>query len=389
MKNAIATRLNTTTKEPSTRLCLVYEFKTSACVQASSSDHDAAAKQAARETGIVIESAVRARVVEYPDATLDKVHHMPFDPTFHVANGGPAVRFEFVYGHTKLLVRIVTSLGDGSQSVVDGVSASRLAFHTLELLDHQTMNLEQRWSPPPPLHFGRRQQWNNFWEMNVAMLLVLGAKIRLLFDALLEMIWGSLVPASFDKSIVNSPYTMFSFYQSDFKDCPAHIQAFSSLGFKDFLAATQCWSQKLGSTGYFYLLNFSPLVACGVTYNIYDIGNRLLRYRHAFIPAGAGPPPPAFGAILNAFFSRKIVVNNYGVHQHNFSHQPVAFVWDWLEIAAPLHACGCITINGEFLAFARGLPASLETAATIFGNPVRASSQNTQWFKQMGLWKPE
>ena len=182
---------------------------------------------------------------------------------------------------------------------------------------------------------------------------------------------------------------MFSFYQSDFKDCPAHIQAFSSLGFKDFLAATQCWSQKLGGTGYFYLLNFSPLVACGVTHNIYDIGNRLLRYRHAFIPAGAGPPPPAFGAVLNAFFSRKIVVNNYGVHQHNFSHQAVAFVWDWLEIAAPLHVCGCITINGECLAFARGLPASLETAATIFGNPVRASSQNTQWFKQMGLWKPE
>ena len=384
--NVLTKRLNTSTKKPASRLCLVYEFKTSSdCDPASSEAHDAAVKQAARETRIADESSVQARVVECLNPTLEKVHHYPFDPKFHKANGGPSARMEFVYGKSQMFVRIVTSLGDGPKCILDGVSASRLAFHAMEILENQPMTHEPRWSAPvPPLVHGWRQKWNNFREMNIARCLVLLAQLRLL----LEIFCGWSPKRNFDKQIIASPYNLFSFYQSDAKDNPAQIHVFSSKEFKTFLAATKSWSDALGSTGFFYLMNFPPKVACGVTRNVYDIKNRHARYQHAFTPAGAGPPPPAFGALLNAFFTRKIVVNNYGIHQHNFSSKAVAFVWDWLEMAAPVHVCGCISINGLFLAFARGLPASLEAAGTLFGNRVRVTAQNTEWFHQMGPWDP-
>jgi hypothetical protein len=376
----------------------VYEFKRADETQKtlSSEEHNAAAKRAAKETGIVPESAVKAQVVHCSDASLSTVHHLPFDSAFYVANGGPAVRLEFVYNHTSMFVRIVTSLGDGSQCIVDGVTASRLAFHTMEILEGEKLNHQERWScKPPALKFGKRQQWNGMREMNLAQFLIVLAKLRLVLDMLLEMMFGMLIRLNFGKSIVNSPYTMLRFYQSDeYKHTPAHVHAFgpSDMGFKDFLVVVESWKQSLGSTGYFFLMNFSPEVACGLTTNIHDIKNRSSRYENAFIPAGSGPPPPVWGAIFNFLLSRKIVINNYGVHIHNFSAQPVAFVWDWLELAAPLHVCGCISLNGKFLSFTRGLPVSLERNQSMthaFGPPARVSSQNTFWFKQMGPWNPK
>jgi hypothetical protein len=397
MNNFLKT-LDVPTKDASTRLCLVYEFKRDdeSQPELSSEEHNAAAKRAAKETGIVPESAVKARVIHCPDATLSKVHHLPFDSNFHVANGGPAVRLEFIYNHGSLFVRIVNSLGDGSQAIVDGVTASRLAFHTMELLEGKKLNFHERWiCKPAPLKFGKRQQWNGMREMNLAQFLVVLAKLRLVLDLLLEMMFGLLISFNFDKIIVNSPYSMLRFYQSDkYKHTPAHVHSFgpSDMGFKDFLEVVESWKQALGSTGYFFLMNFSPEVACGLTTNIYDIKDRNSRYENAFIPAGSGPPPPVWGAIFNFLLSRKIVINNYGVHNHNFSVQPVAFVWDWLELAAPLHVCGCISINGQFLSFTRGLPVSLERNQSMiktFGPPARVSSQNTHWFKQMGPWNPK
>lgn len=367
----------------------------------SSKAHEQAAKKAARETGIVPECAVRARVVDHtlPNAyTLKNAHHMPFDKNFHVSNGGPAVQLEFVYvGVKKMFLRIVCSLGDGPNAVLDGVTASRLAFYAMEILENHELNVvDNQWNnKPPALVFGKRQRWNGIRETNIAYLFIFIAKIRLFLEWILELLFKKFVNINFDKHIVYNPYTLFHFYRNQENKCSqAHYQAFcpgGNKGFKDFLRLVESWKQSIESTGFFYLMNFSPEVACGLTNNIQDIRNREIRYKHAFIPAGPGPPPPVWGSYFNALLSRKIIINNYGIHKHEFSAKPVAFIWDWLELASPLHVCGCITINGTFLSCTRGLPASLERNNAMvkeFGPPTAVTTQNPFWFEQMGPWNP-
>jgi hypothetical protein len=58
-------------------------------------------------------AAFSARVVSSKDLSLNKVRNYPFDPDFYVANGGPAVRYEFSYdkGLPRMVFRVVTSFG--------------------------------------------------------------------------------------------------------------------------------------------------------------------------------------------------------------------------------------------------------------------------------------
>ena len=103
------------TKLPSTRLSLHYEFELPGpVVQPSSSAHDAACKKAAALSGLAPPDAVAARAVVKRGLDLKAVHAEPFDAEFHVAKGGPALRYEFYYDPAapKLIVRIVTSLGE-------------------------------------------------------------------------------------------------------------------------------------------------------------------------------------------------------------------------------------------------------------------------------------
>mmetsp|Transcript_2646 Transcript_2646/g.9666 ORF Transcript_2646/g.9666 Transcript_2646/m.9666 type:complete len:404 (-) Transcript_2646:106-1317(-) len=68
------------------------------------------------------------------------------------------------------------------------------------------------------------------------------------------------------------------------------------------------------------------------------------------------------------------------------SAQPLAFVWDWLEVAAPIHGAGCITLNGTFMAWTRGMPsAHAQGDFSALGDPVAVVPQNTMWFSDMGL----
>ena len=85
--------------------------------------------------------------------------------------------------------------------------------------------------------------------------------------------------------------------------------------------------------------------------------------------------------------ARLIFFNNYGIHTHNFSARPTAFVWDWLELGAHMHGAGCISINGIFLCWVRGMPSTLRRGnfAAKLGEPVAHISQNVHWFKTMGL----
>jgi hypothetical protein len=381
------------TKLPANRLCLVYEFDTPARGEATSSVHNECAKRAAEETGLADPSSVRAKAAVLPNASLALVHHQPFDPVFHVSNGGPAVRFEFFYDlkEAKMIVRIVTSLGDTPEMIVDGVTASRIAFHTIELLEGKEI-MKTIFPTHPPLTYGMRQRLNFIKEIG-------GTQLRIFFANIIFVL-GNVFSLLLDRKSneedvihVNGPLSLLRFYQSE-KACePAAYQIFRPgyNAFKDFLGRVDEWKKSNGLRGYFYLINFSPLVAPGTTNNINDIFSLQARYKGAFIPPGSGPPPPVWN-IENPRMSRQVFINNYGRHKHSFQAKPVAFVWDWLEMAAPLHGCGCIEINDTFLCWRRGLPGSLLDqkmfADNKLGEPVAETTQQTQWFKTMGPWDP-
>ena len=84
--------------------------------------------------------------------------------------------------------------------------------------------------------------------------------------------------------------------------------------------------------------------------------------------------------------SRRLFFNNYGKHKHSFKAVPVAYIWDWLELPAPLSGAGCITINEVFMCFVRGTPAALKQGpfADKLGAPRYEIAQNGKWFASVG-----
>jgi hypothetical protein len=377
---------------PAPRLSLSFEFELDKPVLNPSTEvHDAACKQAATalakfaDTQIhdakVPSAAFSARVVSSQNLNLDKVHNYPFDPDFHVAYGGPAVRYEFFYDKElpKMFFRVVTAFGNREETV-DGVYASRVGLHTMEILQGNEMN-KSIYNKHPPFTFGFRQI-ANFIQQAVLGSLALFGYFKMYLCILLEMLRLKEKPQ--DMTRVNDMASLFTDQASD----PAMYRSFrSDVGsFKPWLKLVEEWREALGKKSYFYLVNFSPWLAPGVTTDIHDI-SRIDEGRHRGALASLGPP--AGDDILlfqNLMFSRMIFVNNYGKHQHNFTAKPVAFVWDWLHLDSTHFGAGCITINGVLLSWFRGMmPASHKAVdlAEVLGAPVAKTMQNLSWKETM------
>ena len=386
------------TKLPSSRLCLTYVFELPAERTASPSPeaHDVAIKKAAQISGLVSKDIVAATASSLKDVSLANVHKLPFKESFFVKDGGPALRCEFYYGSdttktSMVAVRIVTSLGEEPSMIIDGVLASRIAFYTMELLDGNdelsTGSPAAREGSIPTLKFGFRQQINFLREIPGTLLLIIYTYLYTFFVKLL-----GIKEAPSDPTLVHDPKTLFRFYESSRANELAELQAYRpevkdyEKPFRKFLQVVDNWRNVRGLVGYFYLINFSPLVASGVTSNIQDIVSYKRRYRNAFDRPNRGPTPPMW-RIVNPQLSRRIFINNYGIHVHSFKAKPLAYVWDWLEMAAPLHGAGCITLNGVFMAWFRGMPAALEQGdlSSWMGEPIARVTQNDVWFKCMGL----
>ena len=384
------------TKLPSSRLCLTYVFELPEhTANPSPEKHDTAIKKAAQLSGLLEESVVAATASSMKDVTLSNVHKLPFEGSFFVQDGGPATRYEFYYDSdsTKMptmAVRIVTSLGEDPSMIIDGVLASRIAFYAMELLEGNdvlsTYSPAAREGSIPTFKFGLRQQINFLRE------LIPGTLIRIMY-AYCSMFFDRLVgvKAPSDLTLVHDAKSLFRFYESPRANelSTMHVyrpnKAGSEKPFRKFLQVVDAWRNVRGLVGYFYLINFSPLVAPGVTSNVQDIITPVSRYRNAFDRPGPGPPPPLW-TVANPQLSRRLFFNNYGIHTHAFKAKPVAYMWDWLEMAAPLHGAGCITLNGIFMGWLRGMPAALEQGDLFswMGKPVAQVTQNDQWFKCMG-----
>jgi hypothetical protein len=388
--------LDIQTKLPSNRLCLCYQFNVAA--SSFQCPSESILHKALQEATIHVgydPDIVTSRIITMPDPTLQKVHHLPYDPTFHVANGGPSTQYEFVFDNevekpSKMIIRIVTSLGDQPEAILDGVTASRIAFHALELLEGNELSTITFPCCPKPLLFGPQQEWNQFREIHGTQFRILLSNIRFRVEKYLGKTYQ---PGG--STVVNTLTELQHFYNNEkASSIRASYRIFRSeeqgLFRSSYLKLVDDWRIRLGLKGYFYLMNFGKGgVAPGTTNDVFDIGNRAKRYEGAFFPAGAGPPPPAWN-IQNAQCSRIVFVNNYGVHKHNFSFKPESYIWDWIELAAPLHGAGCISINGTFLCFARALESSLKETPfeQKFGKEVERDHQNDTWFGVMGPWDP-
>jgi hypothetical protein len=273
--------------------------------------------------------------------------------------------------------RVVTSFGADLAEAVDGVFASRVGLHAMEILQGNEMD-KSIFPKHPPFTFGFRHSFN-FIQFVLGGLPYVGY-FKMYLCIFLEKLCLKGKPQ--DMTRVNDMASLFRFQDTDQASDPAVYQSFrSDVGsFKPFLNLIEEWRKALGKTSFFYLINFSPRLAPGFTTNIHDIGSLEGRYRGAFASPGA-PAPDEVWVAQNLVLTRMIIVNNYGKHHHNFTAKPVAFVWDWLELANS-HVCsGCITINGVFLSWFRGMPSSHKAVdfAKVLGAPVAKTMQNQSW----------
>jgi hypothetical protein len=379
---------------PAPRLCLSFEFELEKpLLNPSTEVHDAACKQAAAmlakfadtqiEDAKDPSAAFSARVVSSRDLSLNKVRNYPFDPDFHVADGGPAVRYEFFYDKDlpKMFFRVVTTFGDPTETV-DGVFATRVGLHTMEILQGNEMN-KSIFPKHPPFTFGFRHNVNFIQQAVLGGLPFVGY-FKMYLCIFLEKLRLKAKPQ--DLTRVNDTASLFRFQDTDQASDPAMYRSFrSGVGsFKPWLNLVEEWRKALGKKSYFYLINFSPRVAPGITTNIHDIGSLEGRYRGAFASPGS-PPGDDIWVVQNLMLASMIFINNYGKHQHNFTAKPVAFVWDWLHLANSHVGAGCISINGVFLSWFRGMPSSHKAVdfAEVLGAPVAETMQNQAWNKTM------
>lgn len=390
---------------PVPRLCLSFEFDISTTKHESIAEHDAAIKKAAQmvddttsfsKHGVTTEAfsakVIDGKVIE-PDhqLTLNQVHNSPFDPTFHVAKGGPAIRYEFIYAEKidasssdKLFLRIVTSFGK-PEEVIDGVLATRIGLTAMEILEgkeaHPTI-----FPQLPPLHFGFRHILNFLYHN------VLNGILTIPFAYLWMYLYISLeklgLKEKADLLRVNDAVSLLRFHSSQYKDEIATYHLYrseSKSAYKAFIAVADQWKKSLGFDGYFHIVNFSPFASPAITYNIQDVCDKKERYKGILVPPG----PPAdedIWFIINFATAKKMVLNNYGNHKHNFTAKPINFVWDWLHVRSTGHVCGSISINGIFLGYFRGLESSLQRLSIpkeTFPFPVTIAKADVTWRKTM------
>ena len=84
------------------------------------------------------------------------------------------------------------------------------------------------------------------------------------------------------------------------------------------------------------------------------------------MPAGL-PPSGREWKMMNSLHVRILFYNNYGRHELRTAAKPRAFLWDWIGMAAPIAGCGCITVNGQFMAWTRWTRGGLDAAEDILG----------------------
>lgn len=334
-------------------------------------DHQAAALRVCEVTKLVAAGSLVARAVVLPTpATLAAPDALPFD-AWHLDTSS-AVKAEFIYGTERTLcMRVLTYLG----APVDGVTACRLAMHTLEMLETavcSTDAFQSRKNPPV--------EYSLYHALNAARTVAGIAKQALLAKLFAPKLTDAQIACPFDVASMDA-------YCAQKSPEPARMAAFAAQPFskeklKALFPALDAWLAQAHRIGYFVLLNYSPKISPCLVTSVADLQSKEARLRGALVPPGPAPPASAF-ALINYIHAERTFYNNYGDHAFKFSSELVGFVWDWLGMAAPISGLGFITVNGKLAAWLRGTPADVEATVPLFesalGVPEAIYTQQLTW----------
>ena len=240
----------------------------------------------------------------------------------------------------RLTIRVLNEL-----SKCDGVVALRTALHTLEALGGGPIAGGGAFKTNPPFRFGIRHLLNllstivpcvvaSQWPFSRAVVSAdeLGAPTTI-----------SGVRAYYRQP--RPPLARFRLYRSPTAGARAY---------KELISVLEIWKQRMRWRGFFTLQNMSRL---GL--------NMETRYRNIFIPPGP-PPSGQLWTSMNYLHAKVLFVNNYGIHDVHTKARATAFLWDWIGVAAHVAGTGCITVNGQFLVWARGTTAGLEKGQDLY-----------------------
>ena len=235
----------------SSSLSLVFSFDLSAVPDwetLRAKDHQAAADAANVIAKLVPAGSVVCRSIAVEGTVnLAAVRALPIDD-WHAPNSSTRlVRMEFLYSSTKpqLAVRVLTHL-----PVIDGVSASRLALHTLEAVEGTAiMGASEPFKKNPPFHYGLRQR-RNF--------------AGLVGGIIAADIAGSCfcqAPLTDEDVKAPSNYRAMKAYYAQGGGEPAlfrtYVPANKNAAYKAFIMASDTWNEKSKMKGLFNLINLA------------------------------------------------------------------------------------------------------------------------------------
>lgn len=346
-------------------LALFFDFDLSAVpghAELPGRDHAAAAAAVVAASGLAPPGSAKARAVLTDGAaTLLAAQALPFEP-WHQATPEVPVRIEFLYSTatpTQLAVRVLTHL-----PAVDGVSATRIALHTLEALEGAPVCAGPPFKTNPHFTFGLRHRVNMArqlayvaWDANVsAPRWWCGARAP--------------TPAELDQPV--RPKLARAYYAQPGGGAPAAFTTYAPAdgpaAYKRLVAASDEWMRRARLRGLFNLINLAGqgqgLVAASIVPAGRDLLDMAARMRWAFTPPDH-PRGGDFWEIMNMLHCRVLFVNNYGRHTLSSKAVCTQFLWDWLGMSAPVPGLGVITINGATLAWARWTPGGLRSVEAL------------------------
>jgi hypothetical protein len=197
---------------------------------------------------------------------------------------------EFLYSTTSptLCIRVLNELPSS-----DGVTAVRLALHTLEALEGSPVATGAPFKTNPPFRFGLRNALN---------------LLRNVPPAILASLSPFTSPVSAAEAAAPTSSAGLRAYYAAPQPALGQYRLYRSQPsvFKRLLAALDEWKANTGWRGFFVLLNFSPSAAAAIVASSAELQSIEARYRGVFIPVGQPPggkpwaadEPPPRGRVL-------------------------------------------------------------------------------------------
>lgn len=247
-------------------------------------DHEAAMQVALAATQLYPATSsasvvCRSRTTDGP-ATVQVAQSLPHIDDPWCQDPAHRVRIEFLYSTTlpQLAIRILNEL-----AVSDGVTAVRMALHTLEAVEGGKAAVGtggEAFKTNPPFAFGPAH------VLNLAS--VMGS-------AAIKALWPFTPPVSDAEAAAPTTCPGLRAYYNQPDPKPAALRWYRPTGssanatFKALVVALQAWSDRVGWKGFFALLNFSPQAAPTIVKTAADLTSIEKRYAGVFVPVG--PPP--------------------------------------------------------------------------------------------------